>query len=265
MSKMEARRITKKEFDVRQVTICALLCAMDVVLARFLAVINTQALRISLESIPVILAGYFYGGMAGMIVGFVGDTVGCLFSPFGWDPILCLSPMMIGMFAGFMRPLVQKARGFRDIWRIALTILPGELLGSVFWKSQCFIWLGYSKKALGVLMWSRALEAVIELVLAALVITLLISTGIFEKAKLLPYQKTKKVQPMRMVAAIMCAIQIVLLVVGSLTVGLEFMDNTASVWQRVENALAYFIPALLAIEAYILSFMKNRGEGHDCQ
>ena len=139
MPKNNAVKKECRRFNVRQITICALLCAICVIFDRFLPLINTQVLRISLASVPIILAGYFYGGTAGMIVGFVGDTVGCLFSPYGWDPILCLSPMLIGAFAGYLRPLVQKSAKITDIWRIMLTILPGELLGSVFWKSQCFL------------------------------------------------------------------------------------------------------------------------------
>ena len=52
-------------------------------------------------------------------------------------------------------------------------------------------------------------------------------------------------------------------VIGSLTVGLKFMDQTATMGQRIGNGLLYFIPSILALAAYILSFIKNRGEKHD--
>ena len=112
-------------------------------------------------------------------------------------------------------------------------------------------------------MWSRALEATIELAAASLVITLLISTGAFKKANLLPYQKVKSTSVLRTIACGLCMAQIFALVIGSLTVGLKFMDQTATMGQRIGNGLLYFVPGILALAAYILSFIKNRGEKND--
>lgn len=253
-----------KKTDVRQITICALLCAMNVVLARLMPPINTQVARLSIEAVPVILAGYFFGATSGMIVGFVGDTVGCLFSPYGWDPILCLSPMLIGMFAGLLRPLIRNARKPKDVWKVALTILPGMVLGSVFWTSQCFVWLGYSKDALPVLMGARVIEAAIELVLDSVVITLLISTGLFARAKLIPYKK-QPMDPVRAISMGLLGLQILLVIVCSLTTGLRFMDDTRSLLDRWESGLAFFIPTILGIQGYLLSFFKRKENEHEDQ
>ncbi len=253
-----------KKTDARQITICALLCAMNVVLGRLLPPINTQVARLSIEAVPVVLAGYFFGMTSGMIVGFVGDTVGCLFSPYGWDPILCLSPMLIGLFAGLLRPLVRDARKPKDVWRVALTILPGMVLGSVFWTSQCFIWLGYSKSALPALMATRVVETAIELVLDSVMIILLISTGIFARATLLPY-KRKPMDPIRIASMVLLGVQMILVILCSLTTGLRFMDKSRSLLERWESGFAFFIPTILSVQGYVLSIFKGKEKKYDDQ
>lgn len=264
MSKTAAvRPVTKNKSDTRRIAICALLCALNVVFARFFTVMPTAVARFSVEAVPIVLAGYFFGPVSGMMVGFIGDMVGCLFSPYGWDPLLSISPMLMGLCTGLMRPLVRDSRKFRDIWRVVLTILPAKALGSVYWTSQCLVWLGYSSKGVGVLMGTRAIEAGIELVLDSAVVMLLMATGMFARARLLPYQKTKSANPLRLIAAILLIVQVVVLVVGSLTVGLGFMDAAQPILTRVGSGAAYFVPALLSIVVFIISFIRNRGEKND--
>ena len=264
MSKTAAARpVTKNRSDTRRIAICALLCALNVVFARFFTAMPTSVARFSVEAVPVVLAGYFFGPVSGMMVGFLGDMVGCLFSPYGWDPLISISPMMVGLFAGFLRPLVRNARGFRDIWRIALTILPAKALGSVYWTSQCLVWLGYSSKGLGVLMGARAIEAGLELVLDTVVITLLLATGMFTRARLLPYEKSKSPNVLRLISGILLIVQVIVLVVGSLTVGLGFMNGELSVADRLVSGALYFIPAILSLTVLIISFIRNRGKKND--
>ena len=119
----------------RVVATCALLCALSVVFARFTTVMPSAISRFSIEAVPIALAGYFFGPIAGVMVGAVSDTVGCLFSGYGWDPVLTVSPMLLGLFAGLLRPLLYKMEKPWDFWRVAVTLLPGKLLGSVLWQS----------------------------------------------------------------------------------------------------------------------------------
>ncbi len=165
----------------RVVAICALLCALSVVFARFTTVMPSAISRFSIEAVPIALAGYFFGPIAGVMVGAVSDTVGCLFSGYGWDPVLTVSPMLLGLFAGLLRPLLYKMEKPWDFWRVAVTLLPGKLLGSVLWQSYWLVLLGHSKRAMGPLMVYRAAEAGLELVLDTLIIFLLFRTGIFRR------------------------------------------------------------------------------------
>ena len=84
----EIQPTTRGRMATRVVATCALLCALSVVFARFTTVMPSAISRFSIEAVPIALAGYFFGPIAGLMVGAVSDTVGCLFSGYGWDPVL---------------------------------------------------------------------------------------------------------------------------------------------------------------------------------
>ena len=95
-------------FDVYALSVCALLTALSVVLARLLTVIPSEVSRFSLEAVPIILSGLLFGAVPGALVGFAADLIGCLFSPFGYNPIFCLPPILYGLWAGLLRRYVWR-------------------------------------------------------------------------------------------------------------------------------------------------------------
>lgn len=250
-----------RAMDTRQVAVCALLCALNVVLARFLTVMPSATVRLSVEAIPVILAGYFFGPVSGMIVGFLGDTIGCLFSPYGWNPLICVSPMLVGAFAGLLRPLVYEVKKPLDIWRVLVTVLPGKLLGSVVWNSLCFVWLGFSSKGLGVLMGARILEASVEIVLDSVVLMLLLRLGIFSRMGLFPPVKGEKKEfnGLRLAACAMLLVELVALCVGDLMGRLDFLNKELELGPRALSTALFAIPLVLAIVLFVLSGRKKEG------
>ena len=116
-------------FDVYALSVCALLTALSVVLARLLTVIPSEVSRFSLEAVPIILSGLLFGAVPGALVGFAADLIGCLFSPFGYNPIFCLPPILYGLWAGLLRRYVWRRP---TVWRVALAVFPAAALGSVF-------------------------------------------------------------------------------------------------------------------------------------
>ena len=113
-------------------TVCALLTALSVVLARLLTVIPSEVSRFSLEAVPILLAGLLFGPVPGAAVGFAADFIGCLFSPYGYNPIFCLPPILYGLWAGLLRGFVWQKP---TVWRVALAVFPAALCGSVLWQS----------------------------------------------------------------------------------------------------------------------------------
>lgn len=257
---------TRGRMSTREITICALLCALNVVFGRFFTAMPSAVARFSIEAVPIVLAGYFFGPVAGMLVGFVGDTVGCLFTPYGWDPLISVSPMLVGLFAGLLRPLAYKLEKPWDIWKVAVTILPGKVLGSVYWTSQCLVWLGYSKKGLGTLMGARAVESGLEWILDTLVVFILLKTGVFRRAKVFPPEKGEEKRDtsvtLRHISAGLMLVQILVFIVGSLTVGLGFLNSELTLAARIGSIAAYLIPTLGAI---VLLVVSNRMAGKQRQ
>ena len=64
------------------------------------------------------------------LTGFAADFIGCLFTPYGYNPIFCVPPMLYGLSAGLFRPwLTQKVSPLR----IAVAFLPAIVLGSILY------------------------------------------------------------------------------------------------------------------------------------
>ena len=66
-------------------------------------------------------------------MGFAADLIGCLFSPYGYNPIFCLPPILYGLWAGLVRRYVWEKP---TVWRVALAVFPAVLCGSVLWQSM---------------------------------------------------------------------------------------------------------------------------------
>ncbi len=86
------RTVSRPVFNTYALTVCALLTALSVVLARVLTLIPAETTRISLEAVPIVLSGLLFGPIPGAVVGFAADLIGCLFSPFGYNPDLSACP-----------------------------------------------------------------------------------------------------------------------------------------------------------------------------
>ena len=160
----------------------ALLAAAEVVLARFIVPMPSPTLRFSVEAVPIIVAGYLYGPVAGAIVGLVGDAVGTLFSGYGYNPLFAVPPMLIGLCAGLMRPMLYKKVSFL---RILATFLPAVIVGSVLWQSY---WLSffYGTHSFVWFLGSRAVQFAITSVVNAAVIFGLFKSRVFDVLHLWP-------------------------------------------------------------------------------
>ena len=92
-----ARTLTapaSQAWGARNLAYCALLAALSIVFARLIIPMPNEATRFSIEAVPIFLAGLFFGPVAGGLVGFSADLVGCLFSGYGYNPIFCVPPIL---------------------------------------------------------------------------------------------------------------------------------------------------------------------------
>lgn len=82
------------------ITICGMLIAMDVVLARFLSV-NTPITRVGFAFVAVAAAAYLYGPIGGALVHGISDVIGALLFPLGpYFPGYTLTAVLIGFSYG---------------------------------------------------------------------------------------------------------------------------------------------------------------------
>ena len=170
MPEKEMSTVARPVFSTYSLTVCALLTAMSVVLARVLTLIPAETTRISLEALPIVLAGLLCGPIPGALVGFAADLIGCLFSPFGYNPIFCLPPILYGLLAGLVRRYVLEKS---TLPRTALAFFPAALLGSVLWQSMALA-LVYGGDAKQAFFLTKLVQRSIQFALTGAVDTLIV-------------------------------------------------------------------------------------------
>ncbi len=92
----------------RQITFWALLVALAVVLTRFasvrIAIGGVEGIRLGFGALPIIMAGVYFGPLAGGVVGAVADVVGFFLSPMGaYMPHFTLTSALTGAIPGLVR------------------------------------------------------------------------------------------------------------------------------------------------------------------
>lgn len=151
---------------LRIMTISALLCAMSIVLGKYLAIRGGEVLRFSFENLPILLSGMMFGPIVGVAVGVVADLVGCLLVGYAINPIVTLGAAMIGISSGLLYRLTAKLPLGA---RVSIATATAHMLGSVLVKTLGLA--AFYSMPLGVLMLWRLLNYVIVGVLEALLLT----------------------------------------------------------------------------------------------
>ena len=171
----------KSKIATRNLVFCAIFTALGVIIARFLSITPTESVRFSFESVPIFLSGVLFGPFWGILVGFCTDFIGCLFSPYGFNPLFCLPPILYGLCGGLFRPLLA--------WKLNLLTLfsalaPAVLLGSILWQSFVLNFV-YGSGFLA-LLGARSLQFAVVWVLDVIIVRLLMGSRIFHRASLWP-------------------------------------------------------------------------------
>lgn len=155
----------KKTFSTQNLVMMAALIAMQIILARFLSIQASDTLRISFESIPVILAGMWLGPIPGAIVAVIADFLGTILSGYGtWFPPLVLGPLSVGILSGvstkyiFRSPLAET----RDTWKVAVIVVTVGILNSFVFgligSTMYSILVAGNTTAFPVLMWTNLIQ-----------------------------------------------------------------------------------------------------------
>ena len=173
---------------------CALLAALSVVLARLVIPMPNAFTRFSIEAVPIFLAGLLFGPLAGGMVGFVADGVGCLFSGFGYNPLFCLPPILYGVFGGLFRKHLAKKLSLS--W-LAAGFLPPVILGSIGYQSVTLAYTYYYDPAVAgsfqqglvYFLSTRSVQFAVTMAIDVAILYLLFRVRVFEQLKLWPPKK----------------------------------------------------------------------------
>ena len=121
----------KKQINLRIFVVLALFAAIGAVFKVYVSIDlffgGMKITDLSLIALPVMLAGIYYGPLAGGIVGFVAEAAGFFMLPTGaYNPVFSIIVALIGVIAGFFYIKSNKTR----IWRTLIMVILTQILCS---------------------------------------------------------------------------------------------------------------------------------------
>lgn len=153
----------KNTFSLRTLIIMAMLAGLGAIFSAFMSIELTPAglktVEVSLAPIPVMLAGIFFGPLAGGIVGFAADTAGFFMGvqAGAYNPAFSVTMALFGVIAGLFYLRSQK----NSIWKATGTAVAAQVVCSVV-LNTLLVWLFYGVP-LAALIPTRVVAALIEL------------------------------------------------------------------------------------------------------
>lgn len=123
-----------KQITPKRLSLMAMLIALQIVLSKFLMIQLTGSIRLSIDSVPILLSGIWFGPLAGGIVGLLSDLLGTLLFPTAgmYYPPLTVAFLLAGVCAGVLSKLLKTKN---QLLRAAFIVIPSEIAGSFLWKS----------------------------------------------------------------------------------------------------------------------------------
>ena len=117
-----------KKFNTKAMVTLAVLTALSIVLDRLLSVSIGTSIRIHLGIVPVMLAGIWFGPVAGGVVGGLADFLGAtVLSGLGFFPLLIISPILKGVIPGLMRKIALGGK----LLQVALVVFVTTLVAAM--------------------------------------------------------------------------------------------------------------------------------------
>lgn len=105
------------------------LVAMTIVLSRFFAIYLGFA-RFTLGSVCTIMAGLWFGPLAGALSGMVADLLGTILQGFAVNPIITVGAMVWGVIPALMKPLMGNGK-VRKIAVLSVSIALSALISTL--------------------------------------------------------------------------------------------------------------------------------------
>ena len=122
----------KKKMTVLDITICAAMIALNIVLDLFLTIRIGELYKITLNTLPFVVVGMMCGPAEGALSGLVGCFLSQMLGPYG---LMVTTPIWIipGMLSGLTSGLIFKAfKRKSTIAAIAVTVFIAELITTIY-------------------------------------------------------------------------------------------------------------------------------------
>lgn len=121
---------------LRVMIAAALLCALSIIFGKYLAFNVTGSIRFSLENLPILLAGVYFGPLVGGIVGVAADLIGCMLVGYTPIPLVTVGAVVVGATSGAVVRYICPRRPDRigTPW-VFVPVMTAHALGSVLVKS----------------------------------------------------------------------------------------------------------------------------------
>ncbi len=120
--------------NLRVLCASALLIALSVVLGKYLAV-STPIFRFSLENLPILMAGIFFGPIIGGVVGVIADLIGCVVMSFTVNPLITLGAALVGGISGLVPMLLTRGGKPLRAPIVCLSVALSHIVGSMTVKT----------------------------------------------------------------------------------------------------------------------------------
>lgn len=155
-----------------------MLTALSFVLERFLPIVNTDAIRISLGNIPIIITSIFFGPFFGAVCGLLSDIIGCFVSGYPPFPVLMLAPLTVGVLPGISAKLFKNRvkNGISNIFVLSGTMAVTNIIASLLVTTAGLNMLYGTPVA--ALLWQRVPAFAISTLIEIIVLKLLLKNGV---------------------------------------------------------------------------------------
>ena len=167
-----------KSITPKRLSLLAMFIALQIVLSKFLMLQLAPSVRLSIDSVPILLAGIWFGPVAGGLVGALADFLGTILFPTAgaYFPPLTIAFLLIGLTAGVLSRVVKVKH---PLLRIALIVIVSEMVGSYLFKSFALSFL--IGAPFSALLAARALPVAIVMVVNTILVAVL-NRALGEKA-----------------------------------------------------------------------------------
>ena len=163
----------KKYFDLRTMIVLALLAAIGAVFKVLPSIdipfMGVKISDISFMTIPIMLAGIYYGPLAGGIVGFVAETAGFFMAPTGdFNLAFSVVAALLGVIAG----LFYLKSNRTSLWKTLLIVASTQIICSAMLNTLIIHW--FYGVPFHVLIPPRGIGLLIKIPLFTLILMLLV-------------------------------------------------------------------------------------------